>query len=157
MVTTTRPQCSHEIDGADYYFVSRIKFKQDLEKGNFITCVKEYGQYFGISKDELHDTNNTHAIIFAVDLNSGLQLKNRFQDSKLIFAMPKSKETHRSWLIQDFHTNAWISTYIQAYNIVFQGIGLDALNDQFKDQKMCSAILEEIVDYVEKMHEYVIN
>ena len=45
--STTRPKRPKEVDGKDYHFVSKNKFKKMIEEGEFIEFAKVFGNYYG--------------------------------------------------------------------------------------------------------------
>lgn len=73
-LTTTRPMRSGEIDGVDYHFCSRRKFKKLLKKGNLIAVfTAQNGWSYAIDKTK-HDLNTNY--IGILDPKSFKELKN---------------------------------------------------------------------------------
>ena len=50
---TTRPRREHEVDGADYLFVSRKEFAQRIESGDFVEHVTYLGDLYGTSRSQI--------------------------------------------------------------------------------------------------------
>jgi len=44
--TTTREPREGEVDGVDYYFVSKEEFEADIKKGNFLEYATVHGNYY---------------------------------------------------------------------------------------------------------------
>lgn len=51
--TTTRPMREGEVDGKDYYFVSREAFETGLREGAYVEHVEFGGNYYGLSVCEV--------------------------------------------------------------------------------------------------------
>ena len=49
---TTRSPRVGEVDGKDYYFVSKEKFEEELAKGNLLEHAKFVNNYYGTPKDK---------------------------------------------------------------------------------------------------------
>jgi len=47
---TSRAPRPGEIDGKDYFFISRKEFQQKIQRGEFIEWVKNYGHFYGSSR-----------------------------------------------------------------------------------------------------------
>ena len=92
---TSRKPRKGEKDGADYYFISYNDFKLRIADGDFLEWEEVYeGVCYGTLKSEIERIwNNGHIIVFDVDVNGGMKLKNYFGDAALsIFVMPPSIE-----------------------------------------------------------------
>ena len=53
ITTTTRPPIEGEVNGVDYYFVTKSQFKEMINKNKFAEYVKRGEQYYGTTKEEL--------------------------------------------------------------------------------------------------------
>jgi guanylate kinase len=54
VTSTTRAMRVGEIDGKSYHFISKEKFKQGIEKGDFVEYAQHYnGNYYGVTKAEI--------------------------------------------------------------------------------------------------------
>ena len=52
---TTRHPRVGEVDGVNYYFVSKELFKKEIEEGNFIEYVEYSGNYYGTNKKKIEE------------------------------------------------------------------------------------------------------
>lgn len=91
----TRKQRPNEVHGKDYYFINGDTFKQKIEAHEFIEYEEVYGgNYYGTLKSEMERIwalNKT--VIFDVDVEGGLNLKNYFGDQALaVFVKPPNIE-----------------------------------------------------------------
>jgi guanylate kinase len=84
-----------EVDGVHYHFISVDDFKQKISAGEFIEWEEVYSeQYYGTLKSEIRSIwEKGHHVIFDVDVEGGVNLKNEFGDAALaIFIRPPSIE-----------------------------------------------------------------
>ncbi|MCX6185995.1 MAG: guanylate kinase [Bacteroidetes bacterium] len=91
----TRKQRPNEVHGKDYYFINIDTFKQKIESHEFIEYEEVYGgNYYGTLKSEMERIwalNKT--VIFDVDVEGGLNLKNYFGEQALaVFVKPPNIE-----------------------------------------------------------------
>jgi len=100
---TTRSPRPNEIDGKDYYFVSKNNFKKLIKKGEFLEHARVFDNYYGSSKklviEKLKKGKN---IIFDIDWQGTRQIRNKKLKYKLltIFVLPPSKEELMKRLIK---------------------------------------------------------
>lgn len=92
---TTRAPRGQEVDGREYYFISREDFEQKIQEGAFIEHEQVYeGLYYGTLYSEIDRIQSKGAIpIFDVDVKGGIHLERIFGDKALsIFVCPPSIE-----------------------------------------------------------------
>ena len=80
---TTRAPRSNEIDGVDYFFVSKEKFTQLIQEKKFYEHAKIFENYYGTLKKNVDDMKNENDIIFDIDWQGTKQLTN-FKNLNLI-------------------------------------------------------------------------
>ena len=73
---TTRLPRVNEIDGVDYYFVSKQKFQDLVEKDSFYEHAKIYDNYYVTAKKEVNSIIKNNDIIFDIDWQGTRQLSN---------------------------------------------------------------------------------
>lgn len=98
---TTRKRRDNEIDGKDYYFITPEEFRTKIEENAFIEWEEVYkNYYYGTLKSEIERIfNNGKNVIFDVDVNGAINLKNYFKTNALsIFIKPPSIEELRKRL-----------------------------------------------------------
>lgn len=90
---TTRPMRSNEIDGTDYYFLTKEEFQHRVAAGEFAEWEEIYGDYYGTLRAEIDRALAAgEHIIFDVDVKGGLSIKRLYPDALLIFIQPPSTE-----------------------------------------------------------------
>ena len=99
---TTRAKRPYETDGKDYHFLSVDDFKKKIEAQEFLECQEVYKNgFYGTLKSEItRITNQGKAVIFDVDVEGGLNIKNQYGDNLLdVFVMPPGIEELKKRLI----------------------------------------------------------
>jgi|TARA_A100001015_G_scaffold303657_1_gene393621 guanylate kinase len=80
---TTRSPRSNEIDGVDYYFVSKDKFKELIKNNEFYEYAKIFGNYYGTLKKTVDQNILNNDILFDIDWQGTKQL-SKFKNLNLI-------------------------------------------------------------------------
>jgi guanylate kinase len=62
--TTTREKRDGEVDGVDYFFVSKDEFLKDIEEGYFLEWAEVHGNYYGTSKKQIDENLKKGKIVF---------------------------------------------------------------------------------------------
>jgi len=97
---TTRTPRSNEVDGVDYHFVSKEKFKELIDKGKFYEYAKIFENYYGTLKKSVDDTIKENDILFDIDWQGTKQL-SKFKNLNLIkIYLITDKEELKSRLIK---------------------------------------------------------
>ncbi len=90
---STREPRVGEVDGEDYYFMSKEDFLHKVAKQDFIEFEEVYsGTFYGTLKQEIERIWALgKSVIFDIDVVGGLRLKSKFPDEALaIFVNPPS-------------------------------------------------------------------
>ncbi len=76
---TTRPVRSGEVNGKDYFFLSRREFEDRIGTGDLTEWEEIYGNYYGTLKSEIHRAlDNGYSMIFDVDVKGALSIRRNF-------------------------------------------------------------------------------
>lgn len=91
---TTRPPRKGEIDGKDYYFISREKFLEMIKKGEFLEWVEVFGTYYGTAKSEIERAfSQGKHLVLDIEVVGATRMKSYFGNSAIfIFVLPPSIE-----------------------------------------------------------------
>ena len=97
---TTRTPRSNEIDGVDYFFVSKLKFKELIDKKKFYEYAKIFDNYYGTLKENVDQSILKNDIIFDIDWQGTKQL-SKFKNLNLIkiYLITENKEELKKRLI----------------------------------------------------------
>src|SRR5437762_414251 len=90
---TSRPKRGIEENGKDYYYLTVDEFKERITNNEFLEWEEVYaGTHYGTLRPEVERIwAKGKAVVFDIDVEGGLNLKNQFGDQALaIFVMPPS-------------------------------------------------------------------
>ena len=92
---TTRLPREGEVDGREYFFVSKDEFEKMIAKGELIEYAKYVENYYYVEKklDEGKD------VILEIEIQGALNVKKMFPDTLLLFVTPPSAEELRKRLV----------------------------------------------------------
>jgi guanylate kinase len=92
---TSREKRKNEINGKDYYFLSKGEFEEKINLNEFVEWEEVYDNtFYGTLKSEINDVNSLGKnLIFDIDAIGGLSIKKEFPENTLtIFICPPSLE-----------------------------------------------------------------
>ena len=125
---TTRSPRKGEVDGVNYYFLTREEFKKKVDNNEFLEWAEVHGNYYGTPKFNVEEMiNEGKNIILEIDVQGALNVKKNCEDGVFIFILPPSmeelkrriiargSETPES-LIKRFKTAYEEINYISKYN-----------------------------------------
>ena len=79
--TTTRQARVGEIDGVDYFFVSKEVFEEDIKAGNFLEYAEVHGNYYGTSLKPVHEALEVgKLVIFDIDVQGHRLVRAKMND-----------------------------------------------------------------------------
>lgn len=90
---TTRPPRPGEVDGVDYYFVSREEFERQIAAGNLLEYAEFVGHYYGTPKDKVEEQlNKGKEVILEIEVNGALQVRDKCKDAAFVFLVPPTRK-----------------------------------------------------------------
>ena len=97
---TTRAPRLKEVDGREYFFVSREVFEEMVAAGEFLEWACVHGNFYGTAKNQIiEDTAAGADIILEVDVQGAASVRQLLMDSVSIFILPPSYDVLRQRLI----------------------------------------------------------
>ncbi len=88
---TTRPPRLGEVDGKDYYFISRSKFQQLIEEGEFLEWAEFAGNLYGTPrKPAINLMESGKSVLLEIELEGARQIRAAFPELLSIFILPPS-------------------------------------------------------------------
>ncbi len=88
---TTREPRADEINGKDYYFVSKATFQEMLANGEFLESAEVYGNLYGTSQRWIHTAvASGQDILLEIDCQGAQQIRQVFPQSISVFILPPS-------------------------------------------------------------------
>ena len=98
---TTRSPRSNEVNGVDYFFVSKEKFENLIQENEFYEYAKIFENYYGTLRKNVDETITTNDIIFDIDWQGTKQL-SKFENLNLIkiFLITENKDELKKRLVK---------------------------------------------------------
>ena len=93
VTATTRLPRQGEVDGHDYFFVSRSRFKEMIDKKELIEHAVVYGDYKGVPKQQVEDAWSTGLdVVMRLDVQGAARIKKIFPAAVSIFLTTGTQE-----------------------------------------------------------------
>ena len=90
---TTRPQTKNEVDGKDYWFVTKQQFQEKLDAGQFLEYAEVFGNLYGTPKDKVEQIIDAgRTVMLEIDVQGGKKIKDLCPDAVMIFIMPPTRK-----------------------------------------------------------------
>lgn len=90
---TTRPPRADEVDGRDYYFLSREEFCKRIEDGRFAEWAEVHENLYGTLREELDRKLDTGKdLVLELDVQGMRNVRALYADTVTVFIMPPSFE-----------------------------------------------------------------
>ena len=99
---TTRKPRPNEIEGVDYFFISKEDFQKKIKKNEFYEHAKIFDNFYGTSKKSVLDLiEKKNDILFDIDWQGNQQL-SKFKELNLVklFILPPNKTELKKRLIE---------------------------------------------------------
>ena len=89
---TTRAPRPGEVDGESYYFVTREKFQDMIDRNEFVEYDAHMDNFYGTPEAQLNEKLETGSVILDIEPNGAFMVQKRRPDATLIFIAPPSME-----------------------------------------------------------------
>jgi guanylate kinase len=98
---TTRLPREGELDRVNYYFISRAKFSEMIARDEFLEWASVYDHYYGTPRFPVEEAlARGKDVLLEIDVQGGLQVKQKFPEAVLIFLLPPSRDELKTRLIK---------------------------------------------------------
>jgi len=97
---TSRQKRQGDLDGKDYYFLSKKDFIDKIKKDEYVEYATVFGNFYGTSKQEIKTKYNNSNLILELDWQGAYAVKELFDNAKLIFLVPPSLDDLKQRLIK---------------------------------------------------------
>lgn len=88
---TTRPPREGEIDGVNYLFITKEKFKSMIVADDLLEWAEVYGNFYGTPRHYvLEQLNKGYDIVLEIDTQGAMRVKEKFPDGVYIYIIPPS-------------------------------------------------------------------
>ena len=130
---TTRSPRDGEVEGVNYFFLKKDKFKEMIEEGEFLEHAQVYDNFYGTPKkfvmDELLAGRN---VLLEIDIQGAMQVREKYPEGVFVFVLPPSMKELKNRII-----------------------GRGSETAETLEKRFSSAFSE--IDYIEKYDYYIIN
>lgn len=90
---TTREKREGEVDGVDYYFVSKEEFMKRRKEGKFLETAEFVGNYYGTPLDKVNEQLDAgNEVVLEIEVEGAIQVKRKVPDCVMIFIVPPGKQ-----------------------------------------------------------------
>lgn len=97
---TTRDPRPGEVEGKDYFYVSKPEFEQMIKEDKLVEYAQYVGNYYGTPKAYVEEQlNSGKSVILEIEIQGALKVKQKFPDTKLLFVTAPSATQLKNRLI----------------------------------------------------------
>jgi guanylate kinase len=90
---TTRLPREGEVEGEDYYFVSKEEFEQRIKDDKFLEYAEFVGNYYGTPSDKVEEQmEQGKEVVLEIEIQGALQVREKAKDAVFVFIAPPTKE-----------------------------------------------------------------
>lgn len=99
---TSREPRKNEIEGKDYYFITKEEFEKRIDDEEFLEyAVVHSNQYYGTPKNKIEEKLSKGIdVILVIDIQGALKIKEQIEEALFIFIVPPSMEELKKRLIE---------------------------------------------------------
>ena len=98
---TTRSPRNGEVDGINYYFMSKEQFKEKIEANDFLEYAEVYDNFYGTPKSNVEQLlESGKDVILEIDIQGALKVKENTEEGVFIFILPPSMEELKARIIK---------------------------------------------------------
>lgn len=101
VTVTSRPKRDEEVEGVDYFFVTREQFEQLIHEDALIEYAVVYKDYKGIPKEQVRRALQSGLdVILRVDVQGAATLRKLYPEAILVFLAPENENELRKRLLE---------------------------------------------------------
>ncbi len=145
VTTTTREKRNGEVDGVDYFFVSKEKFEKMIQEGMFVEYTLYNGQLYGSTKDQI--ANDKCVVIDPAGLRAYINLHDK---NIVTFYLEADEKTRHKRMVARGDDPLKIESRIANDRIAFKKENI-ATVDYIIDSNEDSSV-EKVTDEVYKIY-----
>ncbi|HEY61721.1 MAG TPA: guanylate kinase [Anaerolineae bacterium] len=93
VTATTRPPRPDEVNGRDYFFLSKDEFAEMINKGELLEYAIVYNDFKGIPKEQVRQAlASGRDVVMRVDVQGATTIRNLCPDALLIFLITRNED-----------------------------------------------------------------
>lgn len=89
---TTRLPRPGEVNGKDYYFVTREEFLRLIERGEMLEYDEHAANFYGTPKAQVTNRGDDGCVLLDIEPKGAKNVKKNYPEAMLVFIMPPSVE-----------------------------------------------------------------
>lgn len=97
---TTRSPRLGEMEGINYFFMSKQEFKEKIEGNDFLEYAEVYDNYYGTPRSNVEELlEDGKDVILEIDIQGALKVKENTREGVFVFILPPSMEELKQRII----------------------------------------------------------
>ncbi|MZK50718.1 guanylate kinase [Clostridium beijerinckii] len=97
---TTRSPRAGEVEGINYFFMSKEQFVEKIESNDFLEYAEVYDNYYGTPKSNVEEMlEDGKDVILEIDIQGALEVKENTREGVFVFILPPSMEELKQRII----------------------------------------------------------
>lgn len=89
---TSREPRPNEINGKDYYFISRDEFQRRIDQNEFVEWIENYGHLYGTSIKSMEEfSERGQDLLLDIEPRGAKKVKQKFKKGIYVFVLPPSR------------------------------------------------------------------
>ena len=144
---TTRSPRDGEIDGKEYFFITKTEFQEKIKENGFLEYSEHFENLYGTPKDFVVGKLLNNDVLLEIDVNGGLEVKKSFSDAVLIMVVPPSFEELKNRLVSRG------SESIEKINMRMERIGYELDKSKLYDYTVVNDDLLSVTMQIEQIIE----
>lgn len=174
---TTRQPRDGEVNGRDYYFISRLDFLRERENHAFAESAEVHGNLYGTLRREVKRVlSSGKHVLMDIDVQGAAQFTRAFPDTVTIFVLPPSAEVlldrlrsrnteTRETLVARMQSALMELQAIQSYEYVIVNDDLDEavsrvssiIDAEVNSRGRVAGLREQVALLIEKLEHELVN
>ncbi len=95
---TTRQPRAGEVNGKDYFFITKEEFLKKIKENDFLEYDEHFGNFYGTPKSFVEATLKEKSVLLEIDVKGALNAKRLIPEAVLVMVVPPSLEELRKRL-----------------------------------------------------------
>ncbi|MCR5501657.1 MAG: guanylate kinase [Lachnospiraceae bacterium] len=98
---TTRAPRPGEVEGKDYFYVTKEAFEERIRDNGLIEYAQYVGNYYGTPRDYVEEQlAKGRDVILEIEIQGALKIREQYKDALLLFVMPPSAAELKNRLLK---------------------------------------------------------
>ncbi len=147
---TSRAPRGNEVDGIDYFFVSKEEFENHIANNDFLEYATYNDNYYGTPKSKINNfLQQGKDVILEIEIQGALKIKENYPNAVFIFIMPPSMQelVRRLKKRNTENLDKIINRFKKAYQEInaYNNYNYVVINDKLEDavEKVHSILITE--------------